>query len=305
MSKRIKRLSKFLFRVGVSIALFFWLFTRMDSSALFSAFKAISLKAYLIAFLMYLLSQFISSLRWFIISKSLDFPGTFLKYLKYYFVGMYFNLFLPTGVGGDLLKILYLTKEKPQKLKATYTIIMDRTLGLAAMFVLGGISIYFIHQTLPDHIALFLKSSAIIILLTILTLRPLYYLLRTLFSDFVLKNETLFYFLKNTTPTISAFSLSLMLQALGMGAVAILGNGMNLGIESSYYFSVFPIVALAIILPISFNGIGVREGGFIYFLGLRGIPQEKALTLSLSFFSIQVISSLLGGLVYGLGLHKK
>lgn len=278
----------------------------MDSSALFSAFKAISLKAYLIAFLMYLLSQFISSLRWYIISKSLDFPGTFLKYLKYYFVGMYFNLFLPTGVGGDLLKILYLTKEKPQKLKATYTIIMDRALGLAAMFVLGGVSVHLIHHlTLPGHIALFLKSSAIIILLTMLMLKPLYFLLRTQFSDFVLKNETLFYFLKNTAPTINAFSLSLMLQALGMGAVAVLGNGMNLGIEPSYYFSVFPIVALAIILPISFNGIGVREGGFIYFLGLRGIPQEKALTLSLSFFSIQVISSLLGGLVYGLGLHKK
>ncbi|MBW1720161.1 MAG: UPF0104 family protein, partial [Deltaproteobacteria bacterium] len=52
-------------------------------------------------------------------------------------------------------------------------------------------------------------------------------------------------------------------------------------------------------------GIGIREGGFIYFLGLKGISTEKALTLSLSFFAIQIVASLIGGLAYSFGFHKK
>ena len=103
----------------------------------------------------------------------------------------------------------------------------------------------------------------------------------------------------------AGLSLSFVLQALGMGAVALLANDMGLGPPVLFYFAAFPLVAILTVLPISFNGIGIREGGFIFFLGLKGISAEKALTLSLSFFAIQIASSLIGGLAYALGFHKK
>ncbi len=90
-----------------------------------------------------------------------------------------------------------------------------------------------------------------------------------------------------------------------MGIIAILANEMRLPPHPAFYFAAFPLVALMILLPVSFNGIGVREGGFIYFLGLKGVQPEQALSLSLSFFAIQVAASLVGGIFYTLGWHKK
>jgi uncharacterized membrane protein YbhN (UPF0104 family) len=87
--------------------------------------------------------------------------------------------------------------------------------------------------------------------------------------------------------------------------VALLAEDMGLGPPLLFYFAAFPLVAIPTILPISFNGIGIREGGFIYFLGLKGISAEKALTLSLSVFAIHVAAGLLGGIAYSFGFHKK
>ena len=292
MSRRLKGVAKSFLRAGVSLTLFAWLLSQQDRSQLLAALKAMSPEAFLPAFSMYLFSQVVSARRWQIISRSLGFQGNFLTYLKYYFVGMYFNLFLPTGVGGDFLKVIYLTRDRPEKLKATYTVLIDRALGVGAMIGIGGLATFFLTSPLPHHFTLFLQGVGASVLMALALSRaisPLKGFLSILEKPNTLK---------------VAFLYSITIQGLGMGSIAVLGHGMGLDVEISYYFAMFPLVALAILLPISFNGIGVREGGFIYFMGLRGIPQEKALTLSLWFFGIQVVSSLVGGAVYGLGLHR-
>jgi len=305
MKERAKNLLKFLLRIGLSLGLLAWFFTRIDPEGFVLSLKGISRAAFLLAFSMYLLSQVISSIRWYVLSRALGFPGGLITYLRYYFVGMYFNLFLPTGVGGDFFKIMYLTKERHERLAATYSIILDRGLGLSAMFFLGGLAAALFHPALPKNLSLVLKGISFCIVVLPLMIALLYKIKPGYLHRLISGHEKLFIFIRRPGSILLGFFFSILLQALGMDAVAVLGHGMGLGIETSYYFSVFPLVALAIIIPISFNGIGVREGGFIYFLGLRGIPQEKALTLSLSFFGIQVISSLIGGIVYGLGLHKR
>ena len=292
MSRRLKGVAKSFLRAGVSLTLFAWLLSQQDRGQLLAALKAMSPEAFLPAFSMYLFSQVVSARRWQIISRSLGFQGNFLTYLKYYFVGMYFNLFLPTGVGGDFLKVIYLTRDRPEKLKATYTVLIDRALGVGAMIGIGGLATFFLTSPLPHHFTLFLQGVGASVLMALALSRaisPLKGFLSILEKPNTLK---------------VAFLYSITIQGLGMGSIAVLGHGMGLDVEISYYFAMFPLVALAILLPISFNGIGVREGGFIYFMGLRGIPQEKALTLSLWFFGIQVVSSLVGGAVYGLGLHR-
>ncbi len=305
MVKGVKQISKFIIRIGVSLLLFAWLLSRTDKGELLAAIRAMSLKSYMAALLMYLTSQVVSSGRWHIITRSLGFPGDFVRHLKYYFVGMYFNLFLPTGVGGDLLKVIYLTKDSPKRLKATYTILLDRSSGLWAMYILGGLATLFLATPLPHYMDMTLKGIAIGVIAFLFLHRPIYHLLNPHLKGRLARFDTPLILLDDTPTLLKAFFLSLIIQALGMGSIYVLGRGMDLPVEWGYYFSMFPLVALAILLPISFNGIGVREGGFIYFLGLRGVPQEKALTLSLGFFSIQVISSLLGGIIYGLGLHRR
>jgi uncharacterized membrane protein YbhN (UPF0104 family) len=296
---------KFLLRIGLSVCLLSWFISKAHPDDLLTAFLDLSFYAWAIAFLMYLASQVISSIRWYFLAHALDFTGPWSIYLKYYFVGMYFNLFLPTSVGGDVLKMHFISRGEPKKLKATYSLLADRLFGLAAMLLLGAGAVLIGQGILPHYFEHLLCVAGICIIALLLGLPMAYKLLDSIWPEFGKRLAVLLVFWEKPKTLFAALSLSLVLQALGMGAVALLANDMGLNPPVAFYFAAFPMVAILTILPISFNGIGIREGGFIYFLGLKGISAEKALTLSLSFFAIQIVASLIGGLAYAFGFHKK
>ena len=200
---------------------------------------------------------------------------------------------------------MFLTKETPRRIAATYSVIADRLFGLAAMFLLGSGAVFLWPNLLPVRFELILKVSGIAALTGPVFLIFASRFLKKSWPALGNKLATFLIFFEQPYYFVMALLLSLTLQALGMGALALLAWDMNLSPPAPFYFATFPLVALLVILPISFNGIGVREGGFIYFLGLKGISSEKALTLSLSFFAIQVVASLLGGIAYTLGFHKR
>ncbi|NIA08393.1 MAG: hypothetical protein GWP10_01120 [Nitrospiraceae bacterium] len=296
---------KFLLRIGVSVCLLGWFASKIDLHSLFEAFIGLSLYVWAIAFLMYLASQVVSSTRWYFLAHALDFIGPWSIYLKYYFIGMYFNLFLPTSVGGDVLKVALISHGESKKLMATYSVLADRLFGLAAMLLLGAGAVLIGNGVLPFHFEHLLCLAGLCVIAVLLGL-PLIY--KTLSSIWPVLGERLaivLVFWKKPKTFFAAIGLSLVVQALGMGAVALLAKAMGLSPPVAFYFAAFPLVAILTLLPISFNGIGIREGGFIYFLGLKGISAEKAITLSLSFFAVQVAAALIGGLVYTFGYHKK
>jgi uncharacterized membrane protein YbhN (UPF0104 family) len=296
---------KFLLRIGLSVCLLAWLMSRTNLDDLLTAFLDLSFFAWAVAFLMYLASQVVSSIRWYFLAHALDFTGPWSIYLKYYFVGMYFNLFLPTSVGGDVLKMHFISRGEPKKLRATYSILADRLFGLAAMLLLGAGAVLIEHGILPHYFEHLLCVTGICIIALVLGLPLVYKLLSSAWPEIGKRLAVSLVFWEKPKALFAGLSLSFVLQALGMGAVALLAKDMGLSPPATFYFAAFPLVAILTMLPISFNGIGIREGGFIYFLGLKGISAEKALTLSLSFFAIQIMASLIGGLAYAFGLHKK
>ncbi len=305
MRPRSKLYTKIVLRVAVSAGLLFWLFSETDPSLLLEAFCDISPGIWVSAFLMYIASQLVSSTRWYVLARGLGFPGRLSTYTGYYFVGMYFNLFLPTSLGGDVLKVLFLSRGEAPRLRASYSVIMDRLLGLAAMFWLGAGAIFLHQGMLPARFAIFLYSAALSTLIIPFLVPGIHGLISRPWPEMGSRLSPLVELWQRPLTVATGFLLSLVLQSLGMGAVAMLGHDMSLSLPTAFYFAAFPLVAILTLLPVSFNGIGLREGGFVYFLGLKGIPAEKALTLSLSFFAVQVAASLIGGLAYVSGFHQK
>jgi len=302
---RISSTAKFLLRIGVSVSLLGWFVSKIDLHNLLEAFLALSPSALAIAFLMYLASQLVSSVRWYFLAHALDFSGSWSMYLRYYFVGMYFNLFLPTSVGGDVLKVLFISRGESKKLRATYSVLADRLFGLAAMFLLGAGAVLIGNGVLPSHFEHLLCLAGLCVIAVLLGLPLVYKILSSIWPVLGERLAVLLVFWKKPKTLFAAMGLSLVLQVLGMGAVTLLAKAMGLSPTTAFYFAAFPLVAILTLLPISFNGIGIREGGFIYFLGLKGISAEKAITLSLSFFAVQVVAALIGGLVYTFGSQKK
>ena len=305
MRDKLSTTMKFLLRIGLSVCLLAWLISKANPDDLLEAILDLSFYAWAIAFLMYLASQVISSIRWYFLAHALDFTGPWSAYLKYYFVGLYFNLFLPTSVGGDMLKMHFISRGEPKKLRATYSLVADRLFGLFAMFLLGAGAVLIGQGILPHYFEHLLRVAGICVIASLFGLPMAYKLLSSIWPEVGKRLAVFLVFWEKPKALFAALSLSLVLQVLGISAVVLLAKDMGLGPPVAFYFAAFPLVAILTILPISFNGIGIREGGFIFFLGLKGISAEKALTLSLSFFAIQIVASLIGGLAYAFGLHKK
>jgi uncharacterized membrane protein YbhN (UPF0104 family) len=301
----VRRWAGWLIRLCVSAGLLWWLFSRFDLTGILAAFQELSPPVWLVAALMYLGAQTLSSIRWFILSNTLSFPGRWRTYLVFYFVGMYFNLFLPTSVGGDVLKVHFLSREEGRRLMAAYSVVGDRLFGLLAMVLLGVGAVGFRPDILPTHFVTALWIGGIVILCGLVGLTFFQGILRGLWPKLVERLSGVLVLWQRPRKILVVLGLSFCLQALGMGAVAFLGGGIGIEIPLVFYFASLPLINIATAIPISLSGIGVREGTFVYFLGIKGVQPEQALCLGILFFSVQVATSFLGGIVYALGLHRR
>ena len=95
--------------------------------------------------------------------------------------------------------------------------------------------------------------------------------------------------------------MSALVQLAGVAILCCLSAGLGLEVPFAYYCVLGPMVSLLTLLPVSFNGMGFREGGTVVFLAPLGVDQSTALTLAFLWFAVNVAVSLLGGLVYLVG----
>jgi uncharacterized membrane protein YbhN (UPF0104 family) len=107
--------------------------------------------------------------------------------------------------------------------------------------------------------------------------------------------------LRSPRTLIESSLLSLLVQTVAVLLVWCLGVGLGLDVPITYYCVVVPMVSLLMLLPISVNGMGVREGGMVLFLLPLGVEESAALTLAFLWFTAGVAVSLMGGLVYLFG----
>jgi uncharacterized membrane protein YbhN (UPF0104 family) len=254
---------------------------------------------------MYLAAQIMSSIRWWTLSNTLDLPGPWRTYLGFYFVGMFFNLFLPTGLGGDVFKVHFVSREEGKRLVAAYGVVQDRGFGLAAMLLIGAIAVAVQPELLPGPFVDFLILSGLAVLAGLIGLPFFQKAIQRFWPGVSRYLTALFSLWKKPRRMLMVLGLSFSLQVLGMGAVALLGAGLGIKIPLAFYLASLPMVAISTMIPITLNGIGVREGAFVYFLGLKGIQAEPALSLGLLFFSVQVAIGLLGGVAYAAGFHRR
>jgi uncharacterized membrane protein YbhN (UPF0104 family) len=104
---------------------------------------------------------------------------------------------------------------------------------------------------------------------------------------------------------IGATIMSILVQLLGVVTLWCIGLSLGLDIPVSYYCILGPMVSLLTLLPLSVNGMGVREGGTVLFLAPLGVDEGTALTLAFLWFAVQAAVSLLGGVVYLFGAFPK
>jgi uncharacterized membrane protein YbhN (UPF0104 family) len=195
-----------------------------------------------------------------------------------YYTGMLLNLVLPSGIGGDGYKAYYLKKRYNFSWKTSIRcVISGRGSGLFALVLLTLIWGFF-----STKVSELLLHKEVLLTVAIIGLFPCYYLLAK-------------HMLKETLRTQStAFLYSLIVQGSVIITVILLLDAMHYQGDKTDYIILFQIATIVSVLPISIGGVGLREASFTYLAPLFALEPELGVALSLVYFVVNAVASLLG-----------
>ncbi len=300
-------------RIFVSIfliGLLFWLM-RDSLPSIYSAIKSANRPLLLLGFFAYLSTGILIGFR---LQKVLSVQKINLSvkeatYLT--FIGYFFNNFMPTSFGGDVLKAYYAGKKSNKKAGAFAGVFMDRVLALIPFTLIPVITLtYFAHKIdnrLIVFAVYFLFLGCIVFVWLLLHKKTAKYLAFVIepFKEKLwyekIKNGYAFLNLYSRHKIILLWSFVLSASAQIFSIVATYLYARALGVELvsiGIFFIIVPIVAIMTLMP-SLNGLGVREGAFVYFLKVY-MPTEKAFAISILVLASLIVFSVLGGCIYGL-----
>jgi uncharacterized protein (TIRG00374 family) len=298
-------------RVAVSLIVLAIVVVNVGAQNLLDALRTIDLRWFVIAALIHVLGLVIRTWRWSLLIAALGAPIAFGRLFYLYMAGTFFNTFLPTGIGGDVVKIIELSPERGGA-HAFSTVLADRLTGILGSSLIALTVAVLDPADLPPDVrwGVIAVSMAVLLASALLTQRRLLdrFFTRLPFWSRLPKKlikiyEALTAYSIGAIARSTLISLPFTLTLIGTQYALALGLGVSAPIR---YFALFiPMVALIQLLPISFNGLGVREGAFQVLFGTVGVGEAQAVAMSLMYYIVRVVIGLLGGLMYLIGSLKK
>ncbi|HYL99963.1 MAG TPA: lysylphosphatidylglycerol synthase transmembrane domain-containing protein [Blastocatellia bacterium] len=315
--QRIHPIIKGAAQIVVGLGALGYLLSKSNSRQLLNALHSTRL-AYLPVALaatagVYLLMAF----RWKLILSARTSKLSVTELFNYYLIGQFFSNFVPGGsISVDVVRTVYADRKLKDKPFIVTTLLYDRLIGLVVLLVLGLAAAIASRTFLPDGALLHLTEAVLALLLVISA-----FLMSELISNKLagtvtflsrkMRVERLGRGVVNAlesmseirgrksiifwTVVISVFSRVLWTLAFYMVALA-----MSLPVGLVLIFAFTSVVDLVRQLPIAPNGLGLREGLLVLFLGEAGIPKEQALMFSLLSFASVLLLALAGGVLYTL-----
>jgi len=268
----------------------------------------------------YLLAQVVSSYRWKFLSAPLGFKLSLREFYDYYLIGMFFSLFLPGAIGGDVLRMVYLAKSgNRRKREALLTLLAERGVGLVALLLLASgvcltphiremdLAIPLRIPMLPTmhidlRVILLSLSSALLLGYVSLWLLPMNRLVEKYPRLNLLMQAQVYW--ANVGLLVKSVSISLIVHVAMVAMHMLIASALHVEVPVLYMTVVYGVVSLASVLPIAFNGFGVREGTYMLLLTKVGLTPETALAFAFYWVIISICTSLIGGLVLVKGHYK-
>lgn len=294
---------KFL-RFGVSGLLLLWMGLKLDWIEVQKAFATLRVEYWIGAVALLTLTQLVSALRWQIFAKELRFSHSFKQLSSFYFIGMYFNLLLPTSVGGDVVRAIYLNRGQGRRLAALATVFLDRLNGVFVLVALAILAVLFSTTPLDNRVTLSVWAVTAVGTLGVLGLMVIARWGK-LPSNRQQQMQTMLDLMKAPHLLLAATGLSLLVQLGNIVIVWLVSIGLELPVPFGYYGILVPMVSLLTLIPITINGTGLREWGTALFLLPFGVDENQAVSLALLWFAVHLAVSALGGLVYLFGNFPK
>ncbi|MHC5141594.1 MAG: lysylphosphatidylglycerol synthase transmembrane domain-containing protein [Planctomycetota bacterium] len=310
-TKSVKKYLSLIFRIIIAVLACWFLYRKIDPDQVAEAFNRLQVSTLVFAVLCFCIGLCLIGLRWWVFMRAQKIYVPFLLAIKLTFLGQFFTNFMPSAVGGDLLRAWYISKHTDKRLQAAIGVAADRLMGLAGTMILAFSSFmlfmrdkegffqvdkkenplktFFSNHPIPTH--WFLIGG--FILLGILILFTKKFDLRKFFN----KIKTIFaHFLQQTY----------QMQMLVIFSFWLIGRDLDMHAPIYCYFVFFPMMWIIGALPLSIAGIGILEGGLVFlFVRFAGASKDLVTVLALCQRLAWVIGSLPGMVVHLMGAHRK
>ena len=259
-----------------------------------------------------LLMNFLSSYKWHILLVSKNLSVGFLKLLGLYYVGKFFNLFLPTGMGGDVVRVYELGKLTKTNSESLASVFLERFTGMVVLTVVSllAVVVSIKHYNLPiitNSLLLCVVMTSVIVWL-ILDKRPILIFNKKLGDRFsflqkpcakLLKiHDAIVEYKKDKRTLIFALIISLVFYFLAVINVWVSALAFSREIEFLTILVAVPAIMLIMNLPVSIGGLGLMEAAYSTIFQAFGYTSNIGLSTALLIRAKTIIDGLFGGLFY-------
>jgi glycosyltransferase 2 family protein len=257
------------------------------------------------AFVLFLARNLLAALRWQVLLSAKGYTVTLAALTRFYLLGNFFGLLLPTAIGGDIARGYYSYRAGISKKDSISAIVTERALGIAAMMVFALVSVFWgsaLIDSAPVKIIIIVPSTFCLLALLLFFGTKLN--ISTRLPGFVgRKLDKLLNLIDsirqyNASPRvlIAAFVYSILYQVTGIVSVYLIAIGIGSSLAFVYFLMLLPVVWLMSMIPVSLNGLGIREGTFVFLFVSVGLTRETAVIIS----SISLLQSVAQGMIGGL-----
>jgi glycosyltransferase 2 family protein len=279
--KKESHLSKYLkllLKIGVTTVCFWYISKKIDFNAAKEAFLKANWLWLLLAVILLMLSKLFSAFRLNIYFRNINIHLTGWRNIKLYWLGMFYNLFLPGSISGDAYKVVLLKRKYDSSYKKTSAaVLLDRFSGLLALgLIMSVYGIIVLDKTLYD---------VVLVIGSIVAVAGSYLIVRFFFKDFF--------------PGFwSTFIWGLLVQLTQVVCVYCILLSLSLSINQPQWIFIFLVAAVVAVFPVSLGGgLGTREVVFVEGAKYFHLDPQIALVVSLLFYLATVIASI-GGLYF-------
>ncbi len=295
----MKRILLLIAKIVVSAGLVYWLVQRVDWAVVGKHLSDVSVPLLFLYIVLLLCGTAISARKWQIIASFKGLHFSLREGFFTYLTGTFINNFLPSTIGGDAYRSLWLAKRSLAKAASFSTVVFDRFIGLWTTALLALFFSAFLWEYFFDNVALAAALSFLVIFLLV-DLLITYFYCCSWFTAFVaripfhklrrLLEEVMFYTKKHIWIRTSLWSAGFIFVGIGLANFALFhALGSTLGFFD--FLSVIFIIVIVSAVPLSINNIGIKEWAYVTFFGLVGVSAEMAVTAALLSRFLQMLVS--------------
>lgn len=281
---------------------------------LFELLRSVSVPLLFLSFFVSFLLNLSSAYKWYLLLRSRAIKVSFIRAWGIYMVGIFFSLFLPTSMGGDLIRIHELGKITGKRAEAAASVFIERFSGMVILFLLTIVALFMQRQLLSVAwmtLSLIVAVVASVgIIWVIIDERPYHFIRNIFYGRISLLDKILAKLDKLHAAVIEyrddrmalfiALLNTLLFYLLAVLNVYVTALAFSADVQFFQILIAVPLIMFIMNLPISIGGIGLMEFAFVFIFDISGYSSALALSTALLMRVKIFFDAGLGGIIYPL-----